>query len=88
MKNDNTSLKEKNYKDFLNNQIIRFVVMIIIGLLGGYLVYRQSVKKEEPNIWYMFTVLIIFTVIGGIIFLCKVIPARKKYLNETKDESN
>lgn len=88
MKNDNNSLKEKNYKDFLNNQIFRFVAMIIIGITGGYLVYRQSVKAGEPNIWYMFTIFIIFLLIGAIIFLCKVIPARKKYKKETKNGSD
>ena len=85
---NNKTLKEQNFKEILTTSIWKIFGMAGIGLLLGYLVYRDSEKDGDPQIIYLWFLIGLFTLIGIIMFLVKVIPAYKKVLKERKEKSN
>ena len=64
------------------------IIKFIGGFLLGYLVYRDSEKDGNPQIIYLWFLIGLFTLIGIIMFLVKVIPAYKKVLKERKEKEN
>lgn len=75
---ENKTLKEQKFKDLIISNLWRLFGMILLGVVLGYLVYRDSEKDNNPQVSYFFTILGICTLIGIIMFLVKVIPAYKK----------
>lgn len=84
----NKTLKEQNFKDTLTSSIWKIFGMAGIGFLLGYLVYRDSEKDGNPEILYLWFLVGLFTLIGIIMFLVKVIPAYKGVLKERKEKEN
>lgn len=75
---ENKTLKEQKFKDLIVSNLWRLFGMVLLGIVLGYLVYRDSEKDKNPQVSYFFTILGICTIIGLIMFLVKVIPAYKK----------
>ena len=46
------TLGEQKYQEILMVQLFRLLASIVIGALGGYLVYRFSEKNGDKNILY------------------------------------
>lgn len=84
---NNKTLKEQKFKEILTASIWKIFGMAGIGLLLGYLVYRDSEKDGNPEILYLWFLLGLFTLIGIIMFLVKVVPAYKKVLKERKERA-
>lgn len=83
---DNKTFKEQSFKEILTASIWKIFGMAGIGLLLGYLVYRDSEKDGNPEILYLWFLIGLFTLIGIIMFLIKVIPAYRKVLKERKEK--
>ena len=79
---ENKTFKEQQFKDILTASLWKLLGMIGMGFLLGYLVYRDSERDKNPQIMYLWVMVLIFTLIGIIIFLIKVIPAYRKVLKE------
>lgn len=79
---ENNTLQEQNFKEIVSNSLWKLFGMIFLGFLLGYLVYRDSEKDGNPEILYLIFLVILFAVIGIIMFLVKVIPAYKKIKKE------
>ena len=82
----NKTLIEQNFQEVLTASLWRIIGWGVIGFLLGYMVYRNSEKEGQPDILYLWVVLIGCLVIGIIISLCKVIPAYRKVLKERKSK--
>ena len=85
---ENKTFKEQRFKDILTASIWKLLGMIVMGFLLGYLVYRDSERDKNPQIMYLWAMVIIFAIIGIIIFLVKVIPAYRKVLKERKEKKD
>lgn len=85
---ENKTFKEQSFKEILTASIWKIFGMAGIGFLLGYLVYRDSEKDGNPEIIYLWVLIGLFTLIGIIMFLVKVIPAYKKVLKERKEKEN
>ena len=85
---ENKTFKEQSFKEILTASIWKIFGMAGIGFLVGYLVYRDSEKDGNPQIIYLWFLIGLFTLIGIIMFLVKVIPAYKKVLKERKEKEN
>ncbi|MBP3504173.1 MAG: hypothetical protein J6K18_03515 [Bacilli bacterium] len=85
---ENKTFKEQSFKEILTASIWKIFGMAGIGFLLGYLVYRDSEKDGNPEILYLWFLLGLFTLIGIIMFLVKVIPAYKKVLKQRKEKEN
>ena len=85
---ENKTFKEQSFKEILTASIWKIFGMAGIGFLLGYLVYRDSEKDGNPQILYLWFLLGLFTLIGIIMFLVKVIPAYKKVLKQRKEKEN
>lgn len=85
---ENKTFKEQTFKEILTASIWKIFGMAGIGFLLGYLVYRDSEKDGNPEILYLWFLLGLFTLIGIIMFLVKVIPAYKKVLKQRKEKEN
>ena len=85
---ENKTFKEQSFKEILTASIWKIFGMAGIGFLLGYLVYRDSEKDGNPQIIYLWSLIGLFTLIGIIMFLVKVIPAYKKVLKERKEKEN
>ena len=85
---ENKTFKEQSFKEILTASIWKIFGMAGIGFLLGYLVYRDSEKDGNPQIIYLWFLTGLFTLIGIIMFLVKVIPAYKKVLKERKEKEN
>jgi Na+/proline symporter len=85
---ENKTFKEQSFKEILTASIWKIFGMAGIGFLLGYLVYRDSEKDGNPQIIYLWFLIGLFTLIGIIMFLVKVIPAYKKVLKERKEKEN
>ena len=85
---ENKTFKEQSFKELLTASIWKIFGMAGIGFLLGYLVYRDSEKDGNPQIIYLWFLIGLFTLIGIIMFLVKVIPAYKKVLKERKEKEN
>ena len=85
---ENKTFKEQSFKEILTASIWKIFGMACIGFLLGYLVYRDSEKDGNPQIIYLWFLIGLFTLIGIIMFLVKVIPAYKKVLKERKEKEN
>ncbi len=85
---ENKTFKEQSFKEILTASIWKIFGMAGIGFLLGYLVYRDSEKDGNPEIIYLWFLIGLFTLIGIIMFLVKVIPAYKKVLKERKEKEN
>lgn len=83
---ENKTFKEQSFKEILTASIWKIFGMAGIGFLLGYLVYRDSEKDGNPQIIYLWFLIGLFTLIGIIMFLVKVIPAYKKVLKERKEK--
>lgn len=81
------TFKEQQFKDILTTSLWKLVGMIGMGFLLGYLVYRDSERDKNPQIMYLWFMVLLFTLIGIIIFLVKVIPAYNKVLKERKEKN-
>ncbi len=79
---ENKTFKEQQFKDILTASLWKLLGMIGMGFLLGYLVYRDSERDKNPQIMYLWVMVLIFTLIGIIIFLIKVIPAYRKVIKE------
>ena len=84
---ENKTLKEQNFKEILTNSLWKIFGMIFLGFLLGYLVYRDSEKDGNPEILYLIILVVLFAVIGIIMFLVKVIPAYKDLKKQQKDSN-
>ena len=84
---ENKTFKEQSFKEILTASIWKIFGMAGIGFLLGYLVYRDSEKDGNPEILYLWFLLGLFTLIGIIMFLVKVIPAYKKVLKQRKENN-
>lgn len=84
---ENKTFKEQSFKEILTASIWKIFGMAGIGFLLGYLVYRDSEKDGNPQIIYLWFLIGLFTLIGIIMFLVKVIPAYKKVLKERKENN-
>ena len=82
----NKTLIEQNFQEVLTASLWRIIGWGVIGFLLGYIVYRNSEKEAQPDILYLWVVLIGCLVIGIIISLCKVIPSYRKVLKERKSK--
>lgn len=82
----NKTLKEQNFKDILTSSFWKILGMAGIGFLLGYLVYRDSEKDGNPQMLYLWFLVGLFTLIGIIMFLVKVIPAYKAVLKSRKEK--
>ena len=80
------TFKEQRLKDILITSFWKLLGMIGMGFLLGYLVYRDSERDKDPQIMYLWFLVLLFTLIGIIMFLVKVIPAYKKVLQERKEK--
>ena len=85
---ENKTFKEQSFKEILTASIWKIFGLAGIGFLLGYLVYRDSEKDGNPQIIYLWFLIGLFTLIGIIMFLVKVIPAYKKVLKERKEKEN
>ena len=85
---ENKTFKEQSFKEILTASIWKIFGMAGIGFLLGYLVYRDSEKDGNPEIIYLWFLIGLFTLIGIIMFLVKVIPAYKKVLKERKEKED
>ncbi len=85
---ENKTFKEQSFKEILTASIWKVFGMAGIGFLLGYLVYRDSEKDGNPEIIYLWFLIGLFTLIGIIMFLVKVIPAYKKVLKERKEKED
>lgn len=85
---ENKTFKEQSFKEILTASIWKIFGIAGIGFLLGYLVYRDSEKDGNPEILYLWFLLGLFTLIGIIMFLVKVIPAYKKVLKQRKEKEN
>jgi Na+/proline symporter len=85
---ENKTFKEQSFKEILTASIWKIFGMAGIGFLLGYLVYRDSEKDGNPQIIYLWFLIGLFTLIGIIMFLVKVIPAYKKVVKERKEKEN
>ena len=85
---ENKTFKEQSFKEILTASIWKIFGMAGIGFLLGYVVYRDSEKDGNPQIIYLWFLIGLFTLIGIIMFLVKVIPAYKKVLKERKEKEN
>ena len=85
---ENKTFKEQSFKEILTASIWKIFGMAGIGFLLGYLVYRDSEKDGNPEILYLWFLLGLFTLIGIIMFLVKVIPAYKKVLKQRIEKEN
>lgn len=85
---ENKTFKEQSFKEILTASIWKIFGMAGIGFLLGYLVYRDSEKDGNPQIIYLWFLIGLFTLIGIIMFLVKVVPAYKKVLKERKEKEN
>lgn len=85
---ENKTFKEQSFKEILTASIWKIFGMAGIGFLLGYLVYRDSEKDGNPEILYLWFLLGLFTLIGIIMFLVKVISAYKKVLKQRKEKEN
>lgn len=85
---ENKTFKEQSFKEILTASIWKIFGMAGIGFLLGYLVYRDSEKDGNPQIIYLWFLIGLFTLIGILMFLVKVIPAYKKVLKERKEKEN
>lgn len=81
------TFKEQRLKDILITSFWKLLGMIGMGFLLGYLVYRDSERDKDPQIMYLWFLVLLFTLIGIIMFLVKVIPAYKKVLQERKEKT-
>ena len=81
------TFKEQQFKDILTTSLWKLLGMIGMGFLLGYLVYRDSERDKNPQIMYLWFMVLLFTLIGIIIFLVKVIPAYNKVLKERKEKN-
>ena len=84
---ENKTFKEQQFKDILTTSLWKLLGMIGMGFLLGYLVYRDSERDKNPQIMYLWFMVLLFTLIGIIIFLVKVIPAYNKVLKERKEKN-
>ncbi len=85
---ENKTYKEQRFKETLTSSIWKIFGMAGIGFLLGYLVFRDSEKDGNPEILYLWFLVALFTLIGIIMFLVKVIPAYKAVLKERKEKNN
>ena len=83
---ENKTFKEQRLKDILLSSFWKMLGMIGIGFLLGYLVYRDSERDKNPQIMYLWFLVLVFTLIGIIMFLVKVIPAYRQVLKERKEK--
>lgn len=83
---ENKTFKEQRFKDILFTAFWKLLGMIGIGFLLGYLVYRDSERDKNPQIMYLWFLVLLFTLIGIIMFLVKVIPAYRRVLKERKEK--
>ena len=83
---EDKTFKEQRLKDILISSFWKMIGMIGIGFLLGYLVYRDSERDKDPQIMYLWFLVLVFTLIGIIIFLVKVIPAYRQVLKERKEK--
>ena len=81
------TFKEQQFKDVLTTSLWKLLGMIGMGFLLGYLVYRDSERDKNPQIMYLWFMVLLFTLIGIIMFLVKVIPAYSKVLKERKEKN-
>lgn len=77
---ENNSLSKSNYIKNINSVILKFIMMIVIGLLGGYLVSRYA-KNNEYSTLYFIIIFVLFFIIGLIEFLLKFTKLYKNYHN-------
>lgn len=73
------TLKEQNFHDLLIVQIWRLIGMFVLGGLAGWLVYRSSVKDNNPNILYLFIVWGVIFLFGIIAFVINLIRLKKRF---------
>ena len=84
---ENKTFKEQQFKDILTASLWKLLGMIGMGFILGYLVYRDSERDKNPQIIYLWFMVLLFTLVGIIIFLIKVIPAYRKVLKERKEKN-
>ena len=84
---ENKTFKQQQLKDIITASFWKLLGMIGMGFLLGYLVYRDSERDKNPQIMYLWFMVIIFTIIGIVLFLVKVVPAYKKVLKERKEKN-
>ena len=82
-KNKKPTLAEQNYKNIVVIQLWRLLGIFVVGGLGGYLVYRSSVKSEKPNLLYLFVVWGVIFLVGLIVFIINIHRAKKHLKNGT-----
>ena len=81
--NKKPTLAEQNYKNIVVIQLWRLLGIFVVGGLGGYLVYRSSVKSEKPNLLYLFVVWGVIFLVGLIVFIINILRAKKHLKNGT-----
>lgn len=86
MSKDKAKIKQE-IKEVLLNNLIQLGILVLFGFLCGYLLWRNASRADDENgkAYFLFSV-VLFSVIGIIIYLVKSLKKIKRIKQDKNNE--